>query len=91
MLEQLIRRLGVSEGEGVLVESRRGSVRFDVLVSGDIRPDTLFAPFHWGGKQVQGAVCGLDTARVGAALAGAGGLGEERVDIRQRGDEAVDL
>jgi assimilatory nitrate reductase catalytic subunit len=22
-----------------------------VMISRDIRPDTLFAPFHWGGKQ----------------------------------------
>ncbi len=51
MHPSLARRLGVSEGEAVLVESRRGQVRFDVLLSGDIRPDTLFAPFHWGGKQ----------------------------------------
>ena len=23
---------------------------FSVAVSPDVRPDTLFAPFHWGGK-----------------------------------------
>jgi assimilatory nitrate reductase catalytic subunit len=43
--------LGVSEGEMLLVESRRGAVRFLVSVSADIRPDTLFAPFHWGGRK----------------------------------------
>ena len=47
----LAERLGVTEGDRVLVESRRGQVRFSVRVSADIRPDTLFAPFHWGGKQ----------------------------------------
>jgi assimilatory nitrate reductase catalytic subunit len=26
-------------------------VRFAVAVSPDIRADTLFAPFHWGGRQ----------------------------------------
>jgi assimilatory nitrate reductase catalytic subunit len=26
-------------------------VQFSVRVSSDIRPDTVFAPFHWGGKQ----------------------------------------
>jgi assimilatory nitrate reductase catalytic subunit len=42
---------GVADGEALLVESRRGAVRFVVSVSPDIRPDTVFAPFHWGGKQ----------------------------------------
>ncbi len=44
-------RLGVTEGTALIVESRRGSVTFEVHVSPDIRSDTLFAPFHWGGKQ----------------------------------------
>jgi assimilatory nitrate reductase catalytic subunit len=43
-------KLGLSEGDPVLVESRRGAVEFAVNVSPDIRVDTLFAPFHWGGK-----------------------------------------
>jgi assimilatory nitrate reductase catalytic subunit len=47
----LAERLEVSDGEQLLVESRRGSVFFSVLVSPDIRPDTLFAPFHWGGRK----------------------------------------
>jgi assimilatory nitrate reductase catalytic subunit len=47
----LAARLGVGEGESVLVESRRGAVCFRASVSSDIRADTLFAPFHWGGKQ----------------------------------------
>jgi assimilatory nitrate reductase catalytic subunit len=44
-------RLGVTEGQAVLVESRRGQVEFEAILSTDIRTDTLFAPFHWGGKQ----------------------------------------
>ena len=48
---RLASRLGVQEGEGLLVESRRGGVVFSVHVSTDIRPDVLFAPFHWGGRQ----------------------------------------
>ena len=48
---RLATHLGVSNGEALLVESRRGSVRFTASVTPDIRPDTLFAPFHWGGKQ----------------------------------------
>jgi assimilatory nitrate reductase catalytic subunit len=47
----LAERLGVSDGQLLLVESRRGAVRFVVRVSPDIRHDTLFAPFHWGGRQ----------------------------------------
>jgi assimilatory nitrate reductase catalytic subunit len=47
----LARRLGVTEGEGLIVESRRGVVRFAVRLSVEIRVDTLFAPFHWGGRQ----------------------------------------
>jgi assimilatory nitrate reductase catalytic subunit len=45
------RRLGVAAGETVTVESRRGSAEFVAHVTADIRPDTLFAPFHWGGRQ----------------------------------------
>jgi assimilatory nitrate reductase catalytic subunit len=47
---RLAARLGVVEGGQLLVESRRGEVVFVVTVSADIRADTLFAPFHWGGK-----------------------------------------
>ncbi len=47
----LASRLGVLEGERILVTSRRGEVSFEVILSPDIRVDTLFAPFHWGGKQ----------------------------------------
>ncbi len=48
---RLAGRLGVGDGESLLVESRRGAVIFSAHVSVDIRPDTLFAPFHWGGRQ----------------------------------------
>jgi assimilatory nitrate reductase catalytic subunit len=48
---RLAARLRVRDGEHLLVESRRGQVRFRAALSEDIRPDTLFAPFHWGGKQ----------------------------------------
>jgi len=47
---RLAQRLGVVPGAGLLLESRRGSVTFTVDVTADIRPDTLFAPFHWGGR-----------------------------------------
>lgn len=48
---RLAARLGVAQGERLVIESRRGSVVFATRVSPDIRPDTLFAPFHWGGRQ----------------------------------------
>jgi len=46
----LARRLGVSVQDRVVVESRRGSVIFATTIDADIRPDTVFAPFHWGGR-----------------------------------------
>jgi assimilatory nitrate reductase catalytic subunit len=53
---RLATRLGVADGGALLVESRRGAVTFSVAVSADIRPDTLFAPFHWGGKSAANAL-----------------------------------
>jgi assimilatory nitrate reductase catalytic subunit len=47
----LAEQLGVSDGELLTIESRRGSVSLRAKLSRDIRSDTLFAPFHWGGKQ----------------------------------------
>jgi len=38
-------------GSRITVESRRARVEFEVEVSADIRPDTVFCPFHWGGEQ----------------------------------------
>ncbi len=46
----LLRRLGVQEGDRVVVESRRARVSFVVTRSPEMRPDTVFAPFHWGGR-----------------------------------------
>jgi assimilatory nitrate reductase catalytic subunit len=48
---RLARQLGVLDGQQLVIESRRGSLSMSVAISPDIRPDTLFAPFHWGGKQ----------------------------------------
>jgi assimilatory nitrate reductase catalytic subunit len=47
---QLARRHRVVSGSRVTVESRRGKVEFAAEVTPDVRPDTLFAPFHWGGR-----------------------------------------
>ncbi|HYQ14108.1 MAG TPA: molybdopterin oxidoreductase family protein, partial [Polyangiaceae bacterium] len=48
---RLARDLGILEGQYLLIESRRGSVEMAAVISRDIRADTLFAPFHWGGKR----------------------------------------
>ncbi|MEH1054449.1 molybdopterin oxidoreductase family protein [Micromonospora sp. CPCC 206171] len=42
-------RLGVTEGDEVRVASRRGELRAPARLTPTIRPDTVFAPFHWGG------------------------------------------
>ncbi len=40
----------------VTVESRRGKAEFQIEITSDVRPDTLFAPFHWGGSQAANAL-----------------------------------
>ncbi|WBC11752.1 molybdopterin oxidoreductase family protein [Micromonospora sp. WMMA1947] len=44
-------RIGVAEGAPVRVVSRRGELRAPARLSTAIRPDTVFAPFHWPGAQ----------------------------------------
>ena len=55
---ELADRLGVASGWRVTVESRRGRVELAAEVTAAIRPDTLFAPFHWGGKQAANLLTG---------------------------------
>lgn len=43
------RRHRVNPGSLVTLESRRGRADFRAEITADIRPDTLFCPFHWGG------------------------------------------
>jgi assimilatory nitrate reductase catalytic subunit len=47
---RLARQLAVAQGGYVQVESRRGKATFEVEITSAIRPDTVFAPFHWGGR-----------------------------------------
>ncbi|MFF0655976.1 molybdopterin oxidoreductase family protein [Micromonospora tulbaghiae] len=47
----LAARIGVTEGAPVRVVSRRGELRAPARLSTAIRPDTVFAPFHWPGAQ----------------------------------------
>lgn len=44
-------RFGLTEQTHVQVETRRARVRFRVQVTRNIREDTLFVPFHFGGRQ----------------------------------------
>ncbi|MFJ2898440.1 molybdopterin oxidoreductase family protein [Streptomyces sp. NPDC087218] len=46
---RLAARLGVSDGEPLVVTSRRGRATAPARVTGTIRPDTVFMPFHWAG------------------------------------------
>ncbi|HLU46861.1 MAG TPA: molybdopterin oxidoreductase family protein [Planctomycetota bacterium] len=47
MHPKLAERLGVSDGDFVRVESRRGAITVRALVVRTIRPDTVFVPYHW--------------------------------------------
>ncbi|MFD1828205.1 molybdopterin oxidoreductase family protein [Streptomyces desertarenae] len=46
---RLAERVGVAEGEPVAVVSRRGRAVAPARITPDIRPDTVFMPFHWPG------------------------------------------
>ncbi|VTR97382.1 molybdopterin oxidoreductase family protein [Tuwongella immobilis] len=41
---------GIVAGCRVTIASRRSAVEFLAEITRNIRPDTLFAPFHWGGR-----------------------------------------
>jgi assimilatory nitrate reductase catalytic subunit len=45
----LARRIGVADGDMVRLTTRRGEAVMTVRTVPGIRPDTVFAPFHWGG------------------------------------------
>ncbi|MDT0377383.1 molybdopterin oxidoreductase family protein [Streptomyces sp. DSM 42041] len=46
---RLAARLGAADGDPVAVVSRRGRAVAPARVTPDIRPDTVFMPFHWPG------------------------------------------
>jgi assimilatory nitrate reductase catalytic subunit len=48
---RLAARYGISEGDWTRVESRRGSCTLKASVLETIRPDTVFIPYHWGGRK----------------------------------------
>ena len=45
------RSYGLNDGAQVKLATRRGSADFNVRISAGIRHDTVFVPFHWGGRQ----------------------------------------
>ncbi|BBZ46298.1 molybdopterin oxidoreductase family protein [Mycobacterium parmense] len=45
----LAQRMGIGSGDKVRLKTRRGEVVMTARLNGGIRPDTVFAPFHWGG------------------------------------------
>ena len=47
----LAEQLGVGDGERVRVSTRRGEAWLRTRITDAIRSDTVFVPFHWGGKQ----------------------------------------
>lgn len=48
---QLADKLGLRDGDQALVESRRASIELKVKVVNTIRPDTVFVPYHWAGRE----------------------------------------
>ena len=48
---ELARRVGVGPGDFVRLRTRRGSAVLRARITDNIRPDTVFVPFHWGGLQ----------------------------------------
>lgn len=48
---RLAERFGLDEDQPVVVHTRRTSAEFLVQITPDIRPDTIFIPFHYGGKE----------------------------------------
>lgn len=44
-------KLGIEAGDIVRVTSRRGEMFVPAKITRAIRPDTVFIPYHWGGKQ----------------------------------------
>jgi assimilatory nitrate reductase catalytic subunit len=79
----LARRLDIASADIVQLRSRRGTANFRARVTDDIRTDTIFVPFHWGGasnanvltnpaldrhsKMPAFKVCAVSLQRVGSA------------------------
>ena len=68
----LARAIGLENADIVELSSRRGTATFRTRISEDIRPDTVFVPFHWGGVSAANALTNpvLDRALPDARLQG---------------------
>ena len=51
MHPQLASKLGITDGDWVTAESRRGDCTLRAMVVTTIRPDTIFIPYHWPGRK----------------------------------------
>ena len=51
MHPQLATKLGITNGDIAIVDSRRGTIRLKAMVVATIRPDTVFVPYHWAGRK----------------------------------------
>jgi assimilatory nitrate reductase catalytic subunit len=51
MHPRLAESLGIADGDWARAESRRGNCTLRVNVVQTIRPDTVFIPYHWGGRK----------------------------------------
>ncbi|NEK58333.1 molybdopterin oxidoreductase family protein [Geodermatophilus sabuli] len=56
----LARQLGIGPDDVVELATRRGRARFHAAVTDAIRPDVVFAPFHWGGGSSANALTDAD-------------------------------
>jgi assimilatory nitrate reductase catalytic subunit len=52
----LARGLGIAQDDVVELTTRRGRARFHAQVTDAVRPDVVFAPFHWGGSSSANAL-----------------------------------
>lgn len=48
---RLAERLGIANDDWVRISSRRGECTIQASVVRTIRPDTVFIPYHWGGRK----------------------------------------
>ena len=48
---RLAAKLGIADGAWTTCETRRGAITLRAQVVTTIRPDTVFIPYHWPGKQ----------------------------------------
>ena len=48
---RLAQQYGIADGDAVTIETRRAEITLPALVTKTIRPDTVFIPYHWPGKQ----------------------------------------